>query len=269
LAEVVVDSSFIDGLLWAIIGMIIALVVVVIFWAITKYRTPKPSNNLTKAAHRHLPLILLMGLDHFADLYPLKDFIPEVLESFRFGKGAKRRVFRFVLPQKVDLEDIQVQEGKDEELTRKTIRALNDLNTEKVYIRGVNSPIFVGVKNRAVAASMPFLGALNWVKDLEQISASQETIDAMKKSQNPKVRDLGSLLARMATGVSMVDFHAIYKYVDVNWDQTIQDAISERDKTDGRLEGKEDKEKGTKTVLLLAAFVVILLIIAIIAVKVL
>lgn len=190
------------------------------------------------------------------------------MQSGPFGKGVKKRWYRFALPQQVNVGDVQVQDGKDEVLTVKVIKALNDLNTEKVFLRGVNAPILVGVKNRAIAASLPFLGALNWIKDLEQIASSTETIEAMQKSKSAKVRDLGDLLGRMSTGVSPIDFHAVYKYVDVNWDHTIQDSISERDKTDGRLEGREDKDKQTKTVLLLILGIVAFFVIAIIAIKV-
>ena len=258
-------------IIWVIIGVIglVMFMILMIYVVQDKLRTPKPSKNITKAHRKHIPLILLSGLDYIADLYPLRDFIPEVLESFPFGKGAKKRTYRYVLPQEASLDDIRVAEGKSAEFTAKVIKSLNDLNTSQVHLRGTNSPVFVGVKNRAIAASMPFLGALNWVKDLEMIAAQTDTIEAMKKSKLSQVRDLGGLLSRMATGVSSCDFSAVYKYVDVNWDHTIQDSISERDKTDGRLEGKEDKDKQTKTVLLLILGIAAFLAIGIIAAKVL
>jgi hypothetical protein len=217
-----------------------------------------------KSAHlKKIPLILLAGLDHFADLMPLKEFIPEVLETIPQNKmlGKKpKRTNRFALAQKIDVDDIDVAPDKDAEFTRKTIQALNDLATQKTFIRGVHVPILAGVKNRAIAASFPFLGALNLIRDLESILKNRKMVEAMAKSKDPSIRDLGEVLNRLATGVSMIDFHAVYTHIDANWDLTIQEGISERDKTDGRLERAEDKEKGTKTVLLLIFGVVGLII---------
>ena len=266
----IVDSNTLAQMTVWIYAGIVAMVIAMIMgiaWAITKFRTPKEASSATRAAHKRLPLILLAGLDHFADLFPLREYIPEgVLETFPFGKKPNKRVYRYALPQQAPVNNIQVDQSKDEETTIRVIKALNDMNTDKVFLRGAKVPLLVGVKNRAIAASLPFLGALNWIKDLEQIAASSKVIQLMSKSKDPKIRDLGQLLDRMSTGVSTVDFHAIYRYVDVNWDQTIQDAISERDKTDGRREGKEEKDKQTKTVMLLImgaiAFAIILVVVA-------
>jgi hypothetical protein len=111
-----------------------------------------------------------------------------------------------------------------------------------------------GVKNRSIAASFPFLSALNWTKDIEELIKKPAVIEALKTCKDIDLRNLGEVLQRMSTGVSLVDFHAVYKYVDINWDHTINDSISERDKTDGRLERGEDKEKGTKNMLLYFGF---------------
>ena len=271
---VTVSRSYLDGLnMWLLIlvAFTIAFFVLLIYFLQDKYRTPKPSNNLTKAHRKHIPLILLEGLDHIADLYPLRDFIPEVLQTDAFGKAPKKRSYRFILPVKTNLEDvnISVAHGKDPVLTLKVIKALNDLNTQKVTLRGTSIPVLVGVKNRSIAASMPFLGALSWLKDLENISTQMATIQAMQHSTNQQIKAIGDMLARMATGVSLVDFQAVYEHVDVNYDHTINESISERDKTDGRLEGKDDKDKQTKTVLLLGVFMCLLLVIGIVAAKVL
>ena len=56
---------------------------------------------------------------------------------------------------------------------------------------------------------------------------------------------------------------------DINWDHTINDSISERDKTDGRLERGEDKEKSTKTILVLVLGITGVIIAGAIVIKVL
>jgi hypothetical protein len=73
----------------------------------------------------------------------------------------------------------------------------------------------------------------------------------------------------MSLGVSGVDFHAVYKNIDVNYDPTVSESISERDKTDGRLERAEDKDKPTKTVLYLILGIAALFVVGVVAAKLL
>jgi hypothetical protein len=147
--------------------------------------------------------------------------------------------------------NIDVAEGKDERLTKKYIQAMNDLNTMQITLRGVNAPIFAGTKNRTIAASFPFLSALNWTKDIEMLTKDPELLSALCASKDSRIRNIGEVLTRMSIGVSAVDFHAVYKNIDANYDPTTDDSLRERDRTDGRLERNEDKEKPTKTILLL------------------
>jgi uncharacterized membrane protein YuzA (DUF378 family) len=253
------------------IAGIIAFFVLLVYFLQDKYRTPKQSGNLTKSHRKRIPLILLAGLDHFADLVPLKEFIPQVLESDAFGKKKMKRTRRFTLPQKVNVDevDIQVAEDKSERLTKQYIQGLNDLNNLQITLRGVNTPIFVGTKNRTIAASLPFLSALNWTKDIEQLSKDAGLIEAFKTAKDARVRNVGEILSRMAIGVSGVDFHAVYKNIDINYDPTISDSISERDKADGRMERSEDKDKQTKTVLYLILGIAALFVIGVVAAKLL
>jgi|WetSurMetagenome_2_1015567.scaffolds.fasta_scaffold80122_2 hypothetical protein len=274
MAIVGVESGYVDFLtLMTIIGTggLIAFFVLLIVFIVQKVRTPKQANNITSAHHKHVPSILLLGLDHFIDFIPIKEFISQVLESKPFGKGAKKRTYRFGLPQKVNIDEanISVTPDKDEHLTKYWIQALNDLNTTRVTLRGVDSPIFIGTKNRTIAASFPFASALTWTKNIEQLIKDPSLFVAFKGARDSRIRNVGNILEQMALGVSGVDFHAVYKNVDVNYDPTMSESISERDKTDGRLERSEDKEKPTKTILLLILAIMALGIIIVVAAKVL
>jgi len=275
---VTVDSSTIDAMImqwvYIAIGLVIVLIAVIFLVVWDRHRTPKPCGEMKKAHLLKVPLILLAGLDHFADLLPLRDFIPEVLETFPKGAGGlfdkkPKRTMRFALSQKVEIGDIEVEAGKDPVLTRKYIQALNDLATQKTFLRGVHTPILAGVKNRAIAASFPFLGAVNWTKDLEAICRNNNVLEALKLHKDSRVRELADVVSKMAIGVSMIDFHAVYTHIDENWDLTIQDAISERDKYDGRSERSEDKNKGDKTMLIIILGIIGVLAALIIGIKVL
>lgn len=253
------------------VGGLIAFFALLVYFLQDKLRTPKQASNLTSAHRRHLPLMLIAGLEGFADLFPLNEFIPQVLESNSFGKGARKRTRRFILPQKVNVDEmnLQVAEGANELKTKQYIQSLNDLNNARITLRGVNSPMFVGTKNRTIAASFPFLSALSWTKDIEQLSRTPEVVTALRQHKDVRVRNIGDILSRLTLGVSGVDFHAVYKNIDINYDPTISDSISERDKTDGRLERAEDPNKKNNTTLILILGIVGIIIAGGIVMKVL
>ena len=269
-----IDSGYVDFLtMMTLIGVsgLIAFFVLLVIFIIQKVRTPKQATNITNAHHKHTPMILLLGLDHFTDFIPIKEFISQVLESRPFGKGAKKRTYRFGLPQKVNVDeaDLQVAPDKDEHMTKYWIQALNDLNTMRVTLRGVDSPVFVGTKNRTIAASFPFASALSWTKQIEELVKDPSLFASFKAAKDTRVQKVGRILEQMALGVSGVDFHAVYKNIDINYDPTVSESISERDKTDGRLERAEDKDKPTKTVLYLILGIAACFVIAVVAAKML
>lgn len=274
MAIVGVDSGYVDFLtMMTLIGTagLIAFFVLLIIFIIQKVRTPKQANNITNAHHKHTPMILLLGLDHFTDFLPIREFISQVLESKPFGKGAKKRTYRFGLPQKmnVDEAEISVAPDKDERLTKYWIQSLNDLNTMRVTLRGVDAPVFIGTKNRTIAASFPFASALTWTKNIEMLVKDPGLFISFKNAADVRIRNVGMILEQMSLGVSGVDFHAVYKNIDINYDPTVSESISERDKTDGRLERAEDKDKPTKTVLYLILGIAALFVVGVVAAKLL
>jgi hypothetical protein len=254
--QYIVDKSQLDSMqMWIILGALFAVCffVLLIYFLQDKYRTPKQANNLTTAHRKHIPMILLEGLDGFTDLIPLNEFIAQVLESKPFGKGKKKHTYRFALPQKVNVDElpIDVDAEKNERLTKQVIQSLNNQNNMKINLRGIDAPFFVGSKNRAIAARFPFLTSLSLLSTLERLSKEPAAVQALKASANAKFREIGAILETLSTGVSGVDFHAMYKEIDINYDPTVQESISERDQTTGRLERAEDKDKPTKIVLYL------------------
>lgn len=272
--QFIVDKSQLDSMqMWIILGAVFAVCffVLLIYFLQDKYRTPKQANNLTNAHRKHIPMILLEGLDGFCDLIPLHEFIAQVLESKPFGKGKKKRTFRFALPQKVNVDElpIDVNAEKNERLTKQVMKGLNDQNNMKINLRGVDAPFFVGSKNRAIAARFPFLTSLSLLNTLERLCKEPAAITALKISPNAKLREIGAVLETLSLGVSGVDFHALYKDIDINYDPTIQESISERDKTDGRLERSEDKDKPTKTILVLVLGIIGIIIAGAVVIKVL
>jgi hypothetical protein len=254
--QFLVNQSTLDSMtMYIYIGVagVVAFFVLLVYIIQDKYRTPRQSSNMTTAHRKHIPMILLAGLDHFADFFPVKEFIPQVFETATFGKGAKKRSYRFALPQKVNAAelDIAVADGMDEHKTKQWIQGLNDLNNLRITLRGVDAPLFIGTKNRTIAASIPFLSGITLTKDIEQLVKDPALVVAFQNSKDERIRAIGDVLARLRTGVSGVDFHAVYKNIDINYDPTTDESLKERYMTDGRNERAEDKDKPTKTVLYL------------------
>jgi hypothetical protein len=267
---VTVDPAILNQtIMVALIGIIgtIMFFVLLIYVGWTRHRTPKESNDIKKCSNKGLLGLLIVGLDHFADIMAMKDFIPEgVKETEPIGKGAKKISLRYSLPKAERApEDLTVEEGKSSEVTSKVLQTLFDLNTEKVFLRKAKIPILVGVKNSVAAVSLKFLGVQTFLSKLERIQKNgtlYPQIDALKKSKN--FAELGAWLEDLATGVSVIDFQQVYAKAASVVGQTKLDSISERDQTIGRREGKEDKEKGTKNLLLYFGFAIGMIIVLVI-----
>ncbi len=259
MVQVTIDSGILDQTtMLAVVGVVglILFIVLLIFVGYSRYRTPKESWDIKKASNRGLLSLLVVGLDHFADFMPMNDFIPEgVKESQPIGKGKKKTSLRYCLPRAEQVpDDLEVDEsaGKSREATAKVLQTLFDLNTEKVFLRKAKIPLLVGVKNSVAAVSLKFLGVQTFLSKLERIQKTGDLynqISALKESKNFK--ELGCWLEELATGVSVIDFQQVYARAASTVGQTKLDSISERDQTIGRREGKEDKDKPTKTVLYL------------------
>ncbi len=243
-----------------------------IVYIYTQYRTPKESKDIKKASNQGKMAILVVGVDHLADFMPMNDLIPEgVKESAPIGKGATKSWLRFKLPKAENVpDDFEVEAGKNREVSAKVLQTLLNLNNEKVFLRKAKIPILVGVKNSVAAVSLKYLGVQAFLKKLEAIQKDgtlYKQIEALKAS--PKFSELGMWLEELSTNVSVIDFQQVYARAASTVGQTDIDSIRERDQTIGRREGKEDKEKQTKTILVLIFGVIALIIAGAIVIKVL
>ena len=256
---VTVDSSVLDQTtMLALIGVgaIITVLLLVIYLGYSKYRTPKEASQIKRASNRGQMALLLVGLDHFADIMPMNDLISEgIKESDPIGKGSKKTWFRFKLPRAESVGEVEVEAGKNKEVTSKVLQTLYDLNTEKVFLRKAKIPLLVGVKNSVAAVSLKFLGVQTFLGKLEALQKSgvlYKQIEILKT--RPQFHELALWLEDMATKVSMIDFQQVYGRAASTVGQTDIDSLRERDQTIGRREGKEDKDKGTKNMLLYFGF---------------
>jgi hypothetical protein len=254
---VTIDSSVLDSTtLLALVGIafVIAFIVLLIYFLYNRFRTPKEALDIKKASNRGQMAMMVVGLDQFADIMPVKDFIPEgIKETEPIGKGAKKISLRFNVPRAERVPgDLEVADGKSREATAKVLESLYKLNTEKTFLRKAKIPFLAAVRNSVAAVSLKFLGVQVFLGKLERIQKGgtlYPQIQALKASKS--FSELGLWLEDLATGISVVDFQQVYARAASTVGQTKLDSISERDQTIGRREGKEDKEKATKTVLYL------------------
>jgi hypothetical protein len=267
-----VDDSLIIQWVVAFCIVFIAFTLHLVIHLYLKYfRTTKEAKTTNDASHKGLPLMIIAGLDHFADFMKLREYIPEgVLEiTPPIGKGPNSSRYRYILPQKRPVANLDVNEAKNEAKTRQVLDTLNSFNNEKVFLRGAKVPLICAVKNRALAVGFKFLGAMSFIEKMEHLDsdALRAQVKALKATNTFK--ELGQIIDDFQTGISGIDFSAVYRHIDSSWDQTVSDSISERDQTVGRREGNQDKSKDQKTILLFIMGALGMGIILVVAAKVL
>lgn len=257
---VTVDSSVLDTTtMIAVVGLgfVIAFIILIIYVIYNRYRTPKEALDLKKASNQGKLALLTVGVDNLADIMPMNDFIHEgIKESVPIGKGAKKSWLRFKIPRAEQAPDsLTVEDGKRSADTVKVLQTLLNLNNEKVFLRKAKIPLLVGVKNSVAAVSLKFLGVQSFLNKIERLQKDGHLypqIVALK--QSAKFNELGLLLEELSTGISVIDFPQVYARAASTVGQTDIDSMRERDQTIGRREGKDDKEKGTKNMLLYFGF---------------
>lgn len=279
---VLIDPNFVTTLLIMTFGLGIVITIIIIGIAIKSFRTPKESKEIYHAKVHGLPLLLMVGLSHFADIFHAKDFIPEgVLEKIK-GKASKKTLLRFQLPKNQKIEELDVDSNKNAIRTREAFENLRNLATSKVYLRNARIPIFAAVEDKAVAVGLKGLGALSFYDKLERLTTFKEKIQLLKtgtletdeptyikdndgklvqngtKKTKTTFNDVAEVFEDFADKVSLIDFEVIRtKFVDAIFDQTTAESISSRDETVGRREAG----KGLETFRQWLPFIAILIVV--------
>jgi hypothetical protein len=247
-----VEQSVLDSLsVWAIAGLIamIILICLSIYVVVDKYRTPKESNTVTKTTRKKGQLVLAAGLGHYGELLYATDVIPEgVLFSEKIGRGNSKTELLFQVPQKVNLGQIEASEGKNPDKTKMAAQGLINLNAQKLILKHCGRPIFAAVKDKAIAIGFYGLGALTFLERMERLTNLQSQITLLKKTE--RFKELGNLLDEYAMGWSAVDFNAARDCFSYCWDQTRRKSQNQWHEELGAKRNR-DKDKQTKTVLLL------------------
>jgi hypothetical protein len=276
---VLIDPSFVTALLILTFGLGIIITIFIIAVAISSFRTPKESKEIKHAKIHGLPLLLMVGLSHFADIFHAKDFIPEgVLEKIK-GKGSKKTLLRFQLPKNQKIEEIEVASNKSTIHTREAFNNLVNMATSKLYLRHARVPIFGAVEDKAVAVGLKGLGALSFYDKLERLANLKDKIKLLKtasieieeeafdKDGKPLLptkkkvtfNDLAEVFEDFASKVSLIDFTSIRtNFVDAIFDQTTAESISSRDETVGRREAGKGMENLKQMIPYIALLIIVI-----------
>jgi hypothetical protein len=276
---VLIDPNFVTMLLITTFGLGIVITIFIIAVAIKSFRTPKESKEIYDAKIHGWPLLLMAGLSHFADIFHAKDFIPEgVLEKIK-GRGSKKTLLRFQLPKNQKIEEIDVASNKNAIHTREAFQNLQNMATSKLYLRHARVPIFGAVEDKAVAVGLKGLGALSFYDKLEKLGNLKDKIKLLKNvsieveeetftkegeslgkiKKHVSFNDVAEVFDDFASKVSLVDFSAIrINFVDAIYDQTTQESISDRDKTEGRREAGKGMENLKQMIPYLALLIIVI-----------
>lgn len=241
MVDVIVDSGFMDLLIILVGALFIVLIIFLGIYAYQNYVTPKEAKETTKSKKKKLALILTAGLGHMADLFSVTEVIPEGVFEAVSGKKVKKQILRFQVPRKINIDGLEVAEGKDSAITTEVLQHVLNLNSEKVILRDARSPLFIAVRDKTVAAGIKGIGALAFLDKLESLTKIKEKIGVMKNVEGFK--ELGELLERFESKVSLIDFDVIRTNLALGWDQSIDESLREHDEELGKrkvLKGKDD-----------------------------
>lgn len=241
MVQVAVESTFIDGLIIGVGALVIMLVVFFGVWAYQNHVTPKEARETKKAKQKKWPLILTVGLSHFADLFAVSEIIAgRIMETTPIGKGLKKYSLRFQLPQKNKVDGLEVADGKDEDLTREVLQCVLNLNAEKVMLRDTRSPLFIAVQDKTIAAGIKGIGALTFINKLEKLCSVKEQVN--KLAETSGFEELGKVCQSFLEKITLVDFDAIRTHFTLSWDQGIDEATRQYDEQIGNKKAGKGKD---------------------------
>lgn len=153
---------------WVAVLLAISVIGVMAYHFVDQYRTPEFSKR-TRDAHRNRKAgMLLVGDDGYGDYeqthYAGSEGWSETKER---GKPKHNYIGFMPRPGKVP-EAIPVAPDKKLAETRELAEFINFLNTRKIVVRGSNNPLWIGVKSKALLASILAISGIQLTEKLEE-----------------------------------------------------------------------------------------------------
>ena len=164
--NVVVDTSFIDMLIYLATGLGIVIVVLLAVFFVKEYRTPKESKTIRGCSNNRHSINMIATDDGTFELLETWKTGPEgVVETKPEGKhkvhwtGFQPRPGKALAVDVAPIKNLDgtVNEEKTEDTQKKTEQLavyINTLMTRKTYLKGARIPVQFGVKGKGLLANI-------------------------------------------------------------------------------------------------------------------
>jgi len=238
-----VESGFVDSLIWTIVAVVCVIIVLVVERFIHEYRTTRESKNIDNGSHNKTPMTVAVGMDQYADIVTIDQVTPEGLVQAKHGKGKFKTVVEYQLPESKIAPVLKVAEGKDAAKTQEVIQLLYNSVSKHPFLRGAKVPILGLVWDKGIAAGLPGLGALSYLKKMDSLQGLGPKMQALKELD--KAGDFKELIEWMDScraGWSVIDFNAVRNYFPLAWDQTRRQSQNEWHEQLGERRNKKNQD---------------------------
>lgn len=172
--------GWLQASVWVSVALTIGICVVLVYHFVDQFRTP-PFAKRVRDAHRSKKAgLLLVGDDGYGD-YEITKYSGSEGWSETKERGKPKWNYIGFNPRPGKIDDaipVDVASGKSLDKTRRLSEFINYLNTRKVVVRGSNNPLWVGVKSKAILASIQAIAAVQMSEVL------QKKWDAFIKAEN-------------------------------------------------------------------------------------
>ena len=222
---------------WIVAALVVSVIAVVALYLWSEHRYPLESKKTKRASTKNKPVIILGGDDGFADVVVGEDFVHEgILESKPITKSGEPWVG--FLPREGEIDELEVEKGKDKEATKKVIEWVGKMASRKLTLRGAKVPIWFAYRGKTVVMSLLGLVAIELVEEFEK---------------------------SMPTVFASVDLLQVKNYFNLPWDQTQRSAQAQRKENMGFKKGlKWNRQEGLKTIAMMFIIGAIILLFAVV-----
>lgn len=179
MAIVYVESTLIDMLIYALIGLGIAVVACNVAWGIREYRTPQEAKEIRRGSHKKTPMLLLQSDDGLIEIEPVARRGPEGIGETE-SRGKLKLHFTGAYPRSTNIPLIpddsesatRLNGGTPDEKVMRT-QAIADyifkLNTKPSFLKGAKIAFGVAYKGKAIITTIAALAGLKALDDLSQL----------------------------------------------------------------------------------------------------
>lgn len=151
---------------WVAAFLVVALLVILVYHIVYRYRTPKEANDIRSGSHKKTAGILLVGDDGYTDYEPFAYTGNEGWGETK-TRGKPKQHYTGFLPRPGLASSETIDEAKQEK-TEALANFINTLNTRKLFLRGAKTALWVAVKPKAILMNIYAIAGVQLTENFEE-----------------------------------------------------------------------------------------------------